>query len=161
MPAPFSCGKLAGMKTIAAALALLAVAAPAALADDFPANENPHCTYEVPKKMRQKAALSRGIPVEVTCDGPTEASSIALIESRKQREKWEDLHNHGIPGISNSDVLTFAEAGTQKLRVNILPKKFFRRYAKTKFRVLLGVARDPGKPWHTSVDSGKVVTVIR
>ena len=45
--------------------------------------------------------------------------------------------------------------------MNILPKKFFRRYAKTKFRVLLGVARDPGKPWHTSVDSGKVVTVVR
>lgn len=51
--------------------------------------------------------LRHGIPVEVTCDGPTEASSIALIESRKQREKWEDLYNHGIPGISNSDILTF------------------------------------------------------
>jgi len=45
--------------------------------------------------------------------------------------------------------------------VNILPKKFFRRYAKTKFRVLLGVKRDPDKPYHTSVDSGKVITVIR
>jgi hypothetical protein len=73
---------------------------------------------------------------------------------------WEDLHNHGIPGISNSDVLTF-EAGTQTLRVNILPKKFFRRYAKTKFRVLLGVKRDPEKPYHTSVDGGKVITVVR
>ena len=51
--------------------------------------------------------LRHGIPVEVACDGPTEASSIALIESRKQREKWEDLYNHGIPGISNSDILTF------------------------------------------------------
>ena len=105
--------------------------------------------------------LRHGIPVEVTCDGPTEASSIALIESRKQREKWEDLHNHGIPGISNSDILTFTEAGTQSLRVNILPKKFFRRYAKTKFRVLLGVKRDPDKPWHTSVDGGQVITVVR
>ena len=38
--------------------------------------------------------------------------------------RWEDLHNHGIPGISNSDVLTFTEAGTQTLRENILPKKF-------------------------------------
>jgi hypothetical protein len=149
------------MKTIAAALTALAVLAPAALADDFPANEDPHCTYEVPKKMRLKPVLSKGIPVEVTCDGPTEASSIALIESRKQDDKWADLHNHGIPGISNSDVLTFTEAGTQKLRVNILPKKFFRRYAKTKFRVLLGVKRDPDKPYHTSLDSGKVITVIR
>jgi hypothetical protein len=151
------------MKTtaIALALALPAIAAPAALAGDFPANENPHCTYEVPKKMRLKPALKKGIPVDVTCDGPAEASSIALIESRRQREKWENLHNHGIPGISNSDILTFAEAGTQSLRVNILPKKFFRRYAKTKFRILLGVARDPGKPWHTSVDSGKVITVVR
>ena len=111
--------------------------------------------------MRLKPTLSRGIPVEVTCDGPTEASSIALIESRRQRERWEDLHNHGIPGISNSDVLTFTEAGTQTLRVNILPKKFFRRYAKTRFRVLLGVKRDPDKPYHTSVDSGEVLTVVR
>jgi hypothetical protein len=43
--------------------------------------------------------------------------------------------------------------------VNILPKRFFRRYAKTKFRVLLGVEREP--PYHTSVDSGKVITVVR
>ena len=97
----------------------------------------------------------------MTCDGPTEASSIALIESRRQRQRWEDLHNHGIPGISNSDILTFTEAGTQTLRVNILPKKFFRRYAKTKFRVLLGVKLDPDEPYHTSVDSGKVITVVR
>jgi hypothetical protein len=149
------------MKTIAAALTVLAVTAPVASAVEFPGNENPRCTYEVPAKMRLKPALSRGIPVNVTCDGPAEASSIALIESRRQRMRWEDLHNHGIPGISNSDVLTFTEAGTQALRVNILPKKFFRRYAKTKFRVLLGVKRDPDKPYHTSIDSGKVVTVVR
>ena len=149
------------MKTIAAALTLLPVAAPAALAVEFTGNENPRCTYDVAAKMRLKPALSRGIPVNVTCNGPAEASSIALIESRRQRMRWEDLHNHGIPGISNSDVLTFTEAGTQALRVNILPKKFFRRYAKTKFRVLLGVKRDPDKPYHTSIDSGKVVTVVR
>jgi hypothetical protein len=147
------------MKTIAAALTLLAVAAPAASAVEFPGNENPRCTYEVPAKMRLKAALSRGIPVEVTCDGPAEASSIAAIESRRQRDRWLDLHNHGVPGISNSDILTFEAAGTKTLRVNILPKKFFRRYAKTKFRVLLGVERTP--PYHRSVDSGQVITVVR
>ena len=97
--------------------------------------------------------------VDVTCDGPAETSSILLIESRKQDEKWVDLHNHGVPGISNSDILTFDSAATKKLRVEIIPKKFFRRYAKTKFRVLLGVEREP--PYHTSVDSGKVITVIR
>jgi hypothetical protein len=88
--------------------------------------------------MRLKAALSRGIPVAVTCGRPAETSSILTIESRRQRERSEDLHNHGIPGISNSDILTFA---------------------KTKFRVLLGVEREP--PYHTSVDSGKVVTAVR
>jgi hypothetical protein len=149
------------MKTIAATLTALALVVPAAQADDFPANENPHCTYEVPTKMRLAPVLRKGIPVKVTCDGPTEASSIATIKSRKQRDDWLDMHSGGVPGISNSDILTFEEAGTQSLRVNILPKKFFRRYAKTKFRILLGVARDPGKPWHTSVDSGKVITVVR
>ena len=148
------------MKTIAAALAALALVVPAAAqADDFPANEDPHCTYEVPGKLRLGPVLRKGIPVKVTCDGPTEASSIATIQSRKQRDDWLDLHNHGVPGISNSDVLTFTEAGTQSLRVNIIPKKFFRRYAKTKFRVLLGVEREP--PYHTSVDSGQTITVVR
>ncbi len=56
------------------------------------------------------------------------------------------MHSGGVPGISNSDLLTFEEAGTQTLRVNIIPKKFFRRYAKTKFRVLLGVEREPAVP---------------
>jgi hypothetical protein len=83
------------------------------------------------------------------------------LQTRTLTAPRADLHNHGIPGISNSDVLTFTEAGTQSLRVNILPKKFFRRYAKTKFRVLLGVKRDPDRPHHTSVDSGKVITVVR
>jgi hypothetical protein len=147
------------MKTIAAALTALALAAPAAQANDFPANEDPHCTYSVPKQMRLGPVLRKGIPVSVTCDGPAEASSIATIQSRRQRNDWLDLHNHGVPGISNSDILTFEEAGTQKLRVNILPKKFFRRYAKTKFRVLLGVERNP--PYHTSVDSGQTITVVR
>jgi len=101
------------------------------------------------------------VVVKVTCDGPTEASSIALIESRRQSDRWVDLHNHGVPGISNSDILTFTEAGTQTLRVNILPKKFFRHYGKTKFRVLLGVKLHPDRPYHTSVDSGKVVTIVR
>jgi hypothetical protein len=141
------------------ALALLVPAA--AQADDFPANEDPHCTYEVPSKMRLTPVLRKGIPVKVTCDGPTEASSIATIKSRKQRDDWLDMRSGGVPGISDSDILTFEEAGTRSLRVNILPKKFFRRYAKTKFRVLLGVKRDPDKAWHTSVDSGQMITVVR
>jgi hypothetical protein len=149
------------MRILAAALTAFVLAVPAAQADDFPANEDPHCAYVVPAKMRLKTVLRKGIPVRVTCDGAGEASSIATIQSRKQRDDWLDLHSGGVPGISNSDLLTFEEAGTQTLRVNIIPKKFFRRYAKTKFRVLLGVKRDPDKPYHTSVDSGQMITVIR
>jgi hypothetical protein len=140
--------------TLAASLAALALAAPAFA-------QSSECTYQVPKKMRLTPVLKHGIPVEVTCEGPAEASSIAVIESRKQRDKWLDLHNHGVPGISNSDILTFTEAGTQSLRVNILPKKFFRRYEKTKFRVLLGTKYDPDRPYHRSIDGGKVITVVR
>jgi hypothetical protein len=147
------------MKTIAGALSLLALAAPAALATEFPGNEKPRCTYEVPAKMKRNAALSSGISVQVSCDGPAKAASILIVESRRQRTRWENLHNHGIPGISNSDVLTFEAAGTQTLRVNILPKKFFRRYAKTRFRVVLGVQREP--PYYTSIDSGTLITVVR
>jgi hypothetical protein len=38
-------------------------------------------------------------------------------------------------------------------------ERWFRRYAKTSFRVLLGVERTP--PYHTSVDSGRTITVVR
>jgi hypothetical protein len=157
MPAPFCCGNVCGMtKTIAAAaLTALALAAPAA------AQAAPDCTYQVPKKMRLAPALRTGIPVKVTCDGATEASSIALIESKKQDRRWVDLHNHGVPGIAKSDILTFTEAGTQSLHVEIVPKKFFRHYAKTKLRILLGIQLEPDQPYHTSVDSGKVITLIR
>jgi hypothetical protein len=127
MPAPFSCGNVVSMKkTIAAAaLTALALAAPVA------AQAAPECTYKVPKKMRLAPALRQGIPVDVTCAGPTEAS------------------------------LTFTEVGTQSLRVEIVPKKFFRHYAKTKLRILLGIKMEPDEPYHTSVDSGKVITLIR
>ena len=112
--------------------------------------------------MRLGPVLCKGIPVEVTCDGPTEASSIALIESRKQDD---DVGLTSTTTASRASRTATSSRSTRRarrsLRVKILPKKFFRRYAKTKFRVLLGVERDPGKPWHTSVDSGKVVTVVR
>ena len=147
------------MKTIAAAITLLAIAAPAALAVEFPGNKSPRCTYEVPAKMRLKAALSRGIPVEVSCDAPAKTASILIVESRRQRTRWENLHNHGIPGISHSDILSFDAAATKTLRVHILPKRFFSGYAKTRFRVVLGVERRP--PYYTSVDRGKVVTAVR
>ena len=45
--------------------------------------------------------------------------------------------------------------------MEIVPKKFFRRYAKTKVRVLLGERLDPDRPYHTSVDDGRVVTLVR
>src|SRR3954447_17372047 len=143
-------------KTIpVAALAAIALAAPAA------AQAAPNCTYKVPKKMRLAPALRTGIPVKVTCDGPTEASSIALIESKRQSDRWVDLHNHGVPGIARSDILSFTEAGTQSLRVEIVPKRFFRHYARTKLRILLGIQLEPDQPYHTSVDSGKVITLVR
>ena len=145
-------------KTTLIVLAVAAFAAPAQAAD-FSPNEDPRCTYEVKKRMRLAPALKRGIPVRIACDGPAETSSILEWRSRRQRRDWIHLHNHGVPGFSWSDILTFEEAGTRTLRVKILPKKFFRRYAKTKVLVLLGVEREP--PYHESVDGGKVVTLVR
>jgi len=148
------------VKTVAALIALLlASAAPAASAVEFPGNKSPRCTYEVPAKLRLKAALSRGIPLAVTCDAPATAASILIVESRRQRTRWENIHAHGVPGISHSEVVSFDAAGTKTLRVHILPKRFFSRYRKTRFRVVLGIRRKP--PYFTSVDRGKFVTVVR
>jgi hypothetical protein len=148
------------MKTIviaAAALALGLVPAAPVSAED----RDPSCTYEVKPRFRLAPVLKNGIPVRVTCAGPAETSSILTFASRRQDDDWVDLHNHGVPGIAKSDILRFTEAGTRTLRVEIVPKRFFRRYAKTKVRVLLGEKLDPERLYHTSVDGGKVVTLVR
>ena len=162
MPVPFS--RVAGWShedDCRRPVLSLALAAPAAFASDFLQMRTPHCTYSVPKKMRLKPVLVEGNSRRRHVRrSSTEASSIALIESRKQNDKEVGPSTTTASRISNSDVLTFTEAGTQSLRVNIL-QEVFRRYAKTKFRVLPGVKRDPERPYHTSVDSGKVITVVR
>jgi hypothetical protein len=143
-------------KTIAAAaLTALALAAPVA------AQPAPECTYKVPKKMRLAPAPSSGHPGRCHLRGTDRG-----LEHRPDRVE-EAARPLGRPpqprrpGVAKSDILTFTEAGTQSLRVEIVPKKFFRHYAKTKLRILLGIQMEPDQPYHTSVDSGKVITLIR
>jgi hypothetical protein len=150
------------MKTTAAILIALFVAvavAPAAQADDFPANEDPHCTYEVKDRFKLEPVLRKGLPVEITCDGPGRVAAMLELRSRKQRNDWLDMHSGGVPGVSTSRPHTFEAAGSTTIRVKIIPKKFFRRYAKTKVQVLVGVERKP--PYITSLDPGKTVTLVR
>jgi hypothetical protein len=149
-------------KILATAIVAGAVLIPAggANADDWP---DVHCNWQVPKTYRLAKLLRSGLPVKATCDTSTSVSPLLMFKfGTKQDRKWSDLHNHGIPGIDSSSPVP-APAGQQvtaKARLWKKVVKFVRRYRRTKFKVLLGV-KEAGKPYYKSIDSGKVVTVIR
>jgi hypothetical protein len=153
------------MTRIRAATALITAAAvlvPAGVAgaDDPPP---PRCTYKLPKTYRLKALVRHGIPMKVTCATSTKVSPLIMFKGgTRQENKWEDIHNHGIPGIDKSGIFN-APAGqriTARVRLWKPVVKFVKRYRKTRFRVLLGT-QVPGKPYYQSIDNGKVVTVRR
>jgi hypothetical protein len=122
----------------------------------------PHCSYSVKKRQRVRTVTRHGLKVRVRCDAATKVSALLDIKSRKQDRRWADLHNHGIPGISRPGI-TPVEAGvraTTRTRLTREFARFLRHYRKTRIKVLLG-AQVPGQKYYQSLDSGKVVTLVR
>lgn len=146
-------------KTLAVTLTLAAMLVPAAGASAA----DPHCDWQAPKTYRLKALLRSGIPIKATCDASTSVSPLLMFKfGTKQERRWVDLHNHGVPGIDHSDLASAPAGRTVTVRAKLWKGvvKFVKRYRKTKFKVLLGV-KETGKPYYKSIDSGKVVTVVR
>jgi hypothetical protein len=130
------------------------------MADDPPP---PHCTYSVPKSVRLAKLVRPGMPVKVTCESTTKVSPLLVFKfGTKQKRKWDDIHNGGIPGIDKSGIFDAPQGQTITARARLWRpvKKFLKHYRKTKLKVLLGTAV-PGKPYYQSIDSGKVFTVVR
>jgi hypothetical protein len=147
---------------LATSIAVAAVLVPAgtAGADEWP---DVHCNWQAPKTYRLAKLLRSGLPIKASCDTATSVSPLLMFKfGTKQDRKWADLHNHGIPGIDSSRPVSAPLGQTVTARARLWKKvvKFVRRYPKTKFKVLLGV-KEAGKPYYKSIDSGKVVTVIR
>jgi hypothetical protein len=144
---------------IATAVAVL-VPAGSALADDPPPA---HCAYSVPKTVKLKKLVSPGMPVKVTCDVATKVSPLVMFKfGTKQARKWDDIHNHGIPGIDKSGVYAVpaGQPGTARAKLWKPVAKFLKKYPRTKLKVLIGL-QEPGKPYYKSIDSGKTFTVVR
>jgi hypothetical protein len=142
-----------------AALAAVLVPAATALADDPPA----HCTYSVPKRVKLKKLVRPGMRVKVTCDVATEVSPLVMFKfGTKQARKWDDIHNHGIPGIDKSGVykVPAGQPGTARAKLWRPVARFLKKYRRTKLKVLIGL-QEPGKPYFKSIDSGKTFTVVR
>jgi hypothetical protein len=126
------------------------------------AADQPHCTYTVKKRQRLRTVKRHGLPVKVRCDAQAKVSALLTIKSRKQDNRWADLHNHGIPGISRPGA-TPVEPGvkaTTRTRLTREAARFFRHYRKTRIKVLLGT-KVPGEKYYRSLDSGKVFTLVR
>ena len=131
-----------------------------ALADDPPP---PHCSYSVPKTIKLKKLVSPGLKMKVTCDAAVKVSPLVEFKfGTKQSKRWDDLHNHGIPGIDKSGIydMPAGQPGTARAKLWKPVAKFLRKYKRTRLKVLLGT-QVPGKPYYQSIDNGKVFTVVR
>jgi hypothetical protein len=127
----------------AAALCAMAAAAaaPAHAADDMPPFSDAKCDYEVKKRYRLEPVLRRGLKLKVTCDGPATVDVLVDFAPGKQDNDWIDLHPGGVPGISTGPPAELDAAGTVTLTVELIPKRFIRRYARTRLDVILGKER--------------------
>ena len=122
-----------------------------------------HCTYSVPKTVKLKKLVRPGLPVKVTCDAAAKVGPLVMFKGgTRQERKWNDIHNHGIPGIDKSGSVNAAAGQTVTVRAKLWKPvaKFLKKYKKTKLKVLLGI-QEPGQNYFSSIDSGKTFTVVR
>jgi hypothetical protein len=109
-----------------------AAAAPAHAVEDLPPLGDAKCDYELKKSYPLERVLRRGLKVQVTCDGPATVDVLVDVAHGKQNYDWIDLHPGGVPGISTGLPAKLQAAGTVTLTVELIPKRFMRRYAKTR-----------------------------
>jgi hypothetical protein len=128
---------------VAAALCAMsaAAAAPADAGDDMPPLSDAKCDYELKKRYPLERVLRHGLKVRVTCDGPATVDVLVDFAPGRQDRDWIDLHPGGVPGISTGPPAELEAAGTATVTVELIPKRFLRRYAKTKLDVILGKER--------------------
>jgi hypothetical protein len=116
-------------------------AAPVQANDDLPPLGDAKCVYELKRSYPLERVLRQGLKVKVTCDGPATVDVLVDFAPGKQDRDWIDLHHGGVPGISTGPPATLDSAGTVTLTVELIPKRFMRRYAKTRLDVILGKER--------------------
>jgi hypothetical protein len=131
---------------VAAAVCAMSAAATATAAppggwDDQPPLGEAKCDYHVKKRYPLERVLRHGLNVKVTCDGPATVDILVDFAHGKQNYDWIDLHPGGVPGISTGPPVELQAAGTVTVTTELIPKRFMRRYAKTRLDVILGKER--------------------
>jgi hypothetical protein len=118
-----------------------AAAAPARAGDDLPPLGEARCDYDLKKRYPLERVLRHGLKVKVTCDGPATVDVLVDFAHGRQNYDWIDLHAGGVPGISTGLPASLDSAGTVTLTVELTPKRFMRRYERTRLDVILGKER--------------------
>ena len=125
---------------IIAAGALGAAAVPASGGELAPADR---CTMKGKKAYKAKRVFKRGLPIQVTCDGPAKyVSGLSLIG---KADHYVNREAH--PGEDGwSKVTTVDGAGTRplKLKVSKWAKKAIRKNGGARIFVLLAVENEKG-----------------
>jgi hypothetical protein len=157
------CGWLSVMR-IAAALtvaAALAVAAPAR-ADAPPVEAGVHCHQTLQPRYRLAKVKRRGLPVEITCDGPAKFFAMPdFVAMTPQSRDLSDASPNSIPAIAGVKETSMSEAGTVTVRPRFtkLALKIMRRYPKTKLLVGMATMREDGHYWSDPADWSRTVVV--
>jgi hypothetical protein len=150
--------------TAAAAAALCAMSAAAALpaqaADDMPPLSPAKCDFQLKKRYPLEQVLRHGLKVKVSCDGPATVDVMADFVQGRQDNDWIGLHPGGVPGISTGPSAQLDAAGTATLTTVFSPKRFMRRYAKTRLIVIFGKER-LDKPNVFRGIGSKVIVLVR
>jgi hypothetical protein len=147
-----------GMKMLIAitTAAALGAAAPAAHAGGSPPLPGGvHCTQKVKGKFPLEKVLPRGLPVEVTCDGPAKFLVMPDFDAMTAAAReYDHLYGARRPAKARMKRAKLTEAGTVTLRprftkvgANILP-----HHKRTRIIIGLGTLREDGRYWSSPGD---------
>jgi hypothetical protein len=145
-----------------AAVATLAVAAPASADPSPPTEGGVSCHQTVKRSYRLGQVARRGLAARVTCDGPIRILVMPDFSatSAADRELYETYGSH-IPAVAKAKEVELDEAGaiTVRPRFTKVGRRILGHHAKTKILVGLGTMRTDGHYWSDPGDWGE--TVIR
>jgi hypothetical protein len=140
-----------GMRTlIAITTAVLAVATPALADGSPPVKGGVKCTMSVKHKLGLGKVLRRGLPVEVTCDGPAKFLVMPdFAAMSKASIEYDHLYGARRPAKARMKRATLTEAGTITLRPRFtkVGAKILRRFKSTRILVGLGTLREDDRYW--------------
>jgi hypothetical protein len=142
--------------------ALLLAAAPAHADPPPPLEGGVTCTQELQKTYKLAKVKRRGLPIEITCDGPARFFALPDFAAMTPQERdLTDAHPNGTPNIARVKPTGMDEAGTVTFRPRFTKEalSIMRRYKKTRLIVGLATLREDGSFWSEPGDWSRTVVI--